>query len=66
MNCNIFGANEDDLHDRSNKSASCRDKKTHSPTTSADAYQKTVKLSIRLQKPAQWTMTLTALRKAAM
>jgi len=37
MNCNIFGVNEDDLHDRSNKSASCRDKKTHSPTTSAVA-----------------------------
>lgn len=37
MNCNIFGVNEDELHDRNNKSASCCDKETHSPTTSAVA-----------------------------
>lgn len=37
MNCNIFSAKKDALHDRNNKSASCCDKKTHSPKTSAVA-----------------------------
>jgi hypothetical protein len=37
MNCNVFGANEDELHDRNNMSASCCDKETYSPTTSAVA-----------------------------
>lgn len=45
MNCNIIGANEDEFHDRNNKSASRCDKKTHSLKLSAVALTENGKIN---------------------